>query len=1292
MNARRLTLATLAWCAAACAFAISSGSAMAEGSFQFGSLGSEAGQISFYSSGMAIDQESGAIYISDPYNNRLDEIEQDGEFVRAWGASVLDGKEEAQICTTLCQQGQGGKAAGEFSSTAGPTGVAVDNNGSSDPSNGDVYVVDYGNYRVQKFDPSGKFVLTFGGEVNEKTKGDVCVIGEACKGGNEGTANGEFSWLYSHAYIAVGPGGRVYVGDKARIQIFEPNGTWRENISLAALSSEGKVSALAVNSAGDVFVKDEGVAGVREFEPGGIEMAVKFDEAGGETVEAFTLDALGDLIVSENHAHFGEPCVCHFLEYNSAGEELASFGGHTLASLQSAMVFDNALKELFVFGTDQNGNEEYGHLGVWAFTQPAPGPLVEQATARVSPELRGAATLEATVNPEGSETTVYFEYVDEAHLQTSGYASATSTSPESIGSSFNDQHVVVHLPQGALVPGVKYHWRVVGHNSQGTVPGPDQVFDEIPSAYLEGPWATDVASSSVTLVAKIDPLGVSTSYRIEYGPSTSYGHTFTGNVGEGMGYALVSYHVQELQPDTVYHYRVLTSSEVGTVEGADHTFTTQRAGGEFALPDGRLWELVSPPNKSGSLIEQFRQSLIQAAADGHAIAYRSQEPIGENIRGRGISSQILSSRTSKGWTSQDITLPHELPGEETSPEKLETVHAEYWLFSPDLSQAVAEPWGSVPPLSPEVTERTIYLFNDVTGAYLPLVTPADVPPGTKYGGMEDSNGGHEIHFLAATPDLSHVVLEAPYPLTPEATRGACVPLVETGFCDRAEPWNLYEWSAGRLQLVDILPDGEPLQLSKNEPNGASLGIESTVTAHSVSSDGRWVVWMTGSRSGLVQLYVRDMVGGKTVQIGGRHPLFQTMSSDGSKVFFLEAGELYEFDTATGTQTDLTASHGAAEHDAGVQNAVVGASEDGSYVYFVASSVLASGAIAKRDNLYVLHTRGSEWTTTYVATLSNADSPDWLGTQSCVDRTCLLEQELTTSRVAPNGRYLAFMSNRSLTGYDNVDAVSGQPDEEVYLYDAVAGRVVCASCNPTGARPLGRLDKAEPVVDRVGAWFERWIAGNIPGWYGPTFEQGAGTQYQPRYLSDSGRLFFNSADALAPQDTNGNEDVYQYEPGGVGGCTSASTTFGVRSQGCVSLISSGTSAAESAFMDASENGDDIFFVTASKLTAADYDTTNDVYDAHACTEASPCHTTPVSPPACTSGDSCKSAPSPQPEIFGPAPSATFSGAGNVVGETKKNVVKHKTKTRRKRHVKRRGHRVKKSSGKARTGSATRKGSR
>jgi hypothetical protein len=144
------------------------------------------------------------------------------------------------------------------------------------------------------------------------------------------------------------------------------------------------------------------------------------------------------------------------------------------------------------------------------------------------------------------------------------------------------------------------------------------------------------------------------------------------------------------------------------------------------------------------------------------------------------------------------------------------------------------------------------------------------------------------------------------------------------------------------------------------------------------------------------------------------------------------------------------------------------------------------------------------------------------------------------------------------------------------------------------------------------------------------------------------LFFNSPVALVPHDTNGLEDVYQYEPagsGGAGGCASASSTFNAHTGGCVDLISSGQSAFESAFMDASENGNDVFFLTSDRLTAADIDTGYDVWDAHVCSASSPCKVRPVSPPPC-SEESCKGAATPQPELFGAPPSATFSGAGNV----------------------------------------------
>ena len=82
------------------------------------------------------------------------------------------------------------------------------------------------------------------------------------------------------------------------------------------------------------------------------------------------------------------------------------------------------------------------------------------------------------------------------------------------------------------------------------------------------------------------------------------------------------------------------------------------------------------------------------------------------------------------------------------------------------------------------------------------------------------------------------------------------------------------------------------------------------------------------------------------------------------------------------------------------------------------------------------------------------------------------------------------------------------------------------------------------------------------------------------------------------------------------------TFSPASGGCVGLISSGTSAEESAFLDASENGDDVFFLTASRLVPQDVDTALDVYDAHVCSAASPCPPPSAAvTPACE-GDACQ----------------------------------------------------------------------
>jgi len=397
--------------------------------------------------------------------------------------------------------------------------------------------------------------------------------------------------------------------------------------------------------------------------------------------------------------------------------------------------------------------------------------------------------------------------------------------------------------------------------------------------------------------------------------------------------------------------------------------------------------------------------------------------------------------------------------------------------------------------------------------------------------------------------------------------------------------------------------------------------------------------------------------------------FQLASGDGSRVLFTDVqrlsadagrtpnkADLYECDIAevagklSCNLTDLTPAPGL-HQGADVQGAVIGASEDGQWVYFVANGVLGDGAqhgAVPGDcrlkgvtglgscNLYVRH----EGATQLIAVVAGEDYPDWTG---------LGGNELgsMTARVSPDGKWLAFMSNRPLTGYDNRDAASAKSDEEVFIYHGEgAGSLSCASCDPSGARPEGVEYEqiSGQLVGGAQVWNpQSWIAANIPGW---TPYELTRALYQSRYLSNSGRLFFNANDALVAQDVNNNQDVYQYEPAGVGDCSGASESFNAASGACVALVSSGRAAGESAFLDASQNGDDVFFLTAERLVDKDVDTAFDLYDAHVCSTQAPCIEEAQAPPPCTTAEACRSAPAPQPDIFGSPSSATFSGQGNL----------------------------------------------
>jgi DNA-binding beta-propeller fold protein YncE len=1224
---------------------------------EFGGEGAEAGQFES-PSGVAVNQSNGDMYVVDRNNARVEKFTKQGAFLLAWGWGVADHETQApQTCTVTCYRAIEGSGAGQFSS---PEGVAIDNDLLSS-SRGDVYVIDKGNDRVEKFGPEGEFLLMWGGEVNGTTKGDVCVAGEVCQGGKEGTGQGEFESLGEEGAIAVGADGTVYVGDRERVQVFSPTGVYQSTITVPGALS---VVAVAVDPSGHVYLTTEQPGGyakpeVAEYSSTGVLVrTIALPVAQLNQIRLAT-DASGHLFVDDDQ----EPIQSVF-EYGSSGEVLVSFpppGGeaeqlHGIGLFESAGVAD----EVVVVGASTVRTEPVAPVG---------RPLVE--TQEANPEPAAVATLKGVIDPEGKQTKYHFEYGLEPSKET---ATATVTM---VAEEFTPETVETKVT--GLKPGRIYHYHVVAEDSEHHLSeGPDATFNAFPAASVESLSVSDVTATTVRLEAEINPLDTSTTYQFEYGTGTTRAFTPEVDIGAGSTGVAVSVPVQGLVPGSVYDYRVIAKNALGSVE-ASSEFTSQPPGSGFTLPDGREWEMVSPAENHGTQVDgQYEEgAVMQASSLGNAIAYITASPTEAEPKGYDNLQQVLAARGPEGWGSHDIGIPHE---KATRPSVGNG--EEYRFFSEDLSLAAIQPFGTFDRLlSAEASEptsylRTNYLNGDVgdpcASCYHPYVTGApgyaNVPAGTAFGGETEGicrgQGGGLLcgpEFVGGTPDLSHAVLRSKVALT-------SVPAPEGG---------LYEWGSGKLTLISRLPGS-----GGEAASGSRFGQEEVSIRRAISNDGSRVFWSTNEH-----LYMRDTTKEKTVQLdavqGGsgeyeERPHFQIASSDGSKVFFTDeqrlikgsgsqrgAPDLYEceiVEEAGGPRcnlSDLTPK--ISGKSANVQGEVLGASEDGSWVYFVANGAFVPGAVQgscqefgsaeESCNLYVRH----EGVTSLVAVVSEADSPDW--------STSLVRM---TSRVSPDGQWLAFQSQRELTGYDTRDAVSGQRDEEVYLYKAGAadgaGRVVCASCDTTGARPVGAENgQGFTLFDGDGVWSQSsWLAANVPGW--TPYSLGR-SLYQSRYLSDSGRLLFNSHDALVPQDVNGTWDVYEYEPPEVGDCTSLDVRFSKSAEGCVGLISSGAALEESAFLDASETGGDVFFLTSAQLSSADQGTTIDIYDAHECSAGAPCFAAPpVTPPVCDTGDSCKAAPSPQPAIFGSPASSTFTGSGNVTGTAPEHAVAQKTLTR------------------------------
>jgi hypothetical protein len=92
--------------------------------------------------------------------------------------------------------------------------------------------------------------------------------------------------------------------------------------------------------------------------------------------------------------------------------------------------------------------------------------------------------------------------------------------------------------------------------------------------------AKNVTQAAATVTGTVDPQGMATTYRFEYGTSTSYGlQTAEVDAGSGTGAVDASANLSGLTTDTTYHYRVVATNAAGVARGADHTLKTAAAPG-----------------------------------------------------------------------------------------------------------------------------------------------------------------------------------------------------------------------------------------------------------------------------------------------------------------------------------------------------------------------------------------------------------------------------------------------------------------------------------------------------------------------------------------------------------------------------------------------------------------------------------------------------------------------------------------------------------------------------------------
>jgi hypothetical protein len=1124
-----------------------------------------------------------------------------------------------------------------------PEGIAID----SDPlsaSHGDVYVVDVGHNVIDRFTAAGKYEGQLTG-----TCADPGEVPPACVGSS-------FVPFEELRGVAVDPSGDVWVRRSLQerdLDEFSAAGEF-----LREFSVEAAEPGVAVDSAGNVYAVT-GLRQVGRFASGTSTAGEPFDAEG--SVQALAVNpTTSDLLVDQ-----GSDIQLFGPSAGPASVPLQTFSGEGLSESRGVAV-NGATGTAYVTQAGADDVKIFDFVLV-----PAVEPVEPAAISETGVVVHGS------IDPEGEEVSeCKFEYGTEPGVFTGSQACAQAT--PFTGSA----PVALSATLTGLEQRETYYFRLSVVIGGGAASSRELAFYTFAKPLVSDVTVSSVGAGQATISGQLNAGGLASSYRVEYGTSVGYGGlTEEVSVGAPRGPVGVQAQLRGLAPDTTYHFRLVAVNAFGAAASGDMTFASAVVGEAFSLPDSRAYETVSgasspdevyvpetPEAVPTSSEDIFTERPVRAAGDGEAVAYVAEPGTtgGTGAIGYGLGNEFLATRdpAQRGWDARDITPTPAANGEQEPPSPL------YEGLSPDLSTGVLETQSQpfAARAQPQGPAPCYVLYKNshslLSGEYGALFGAVFKTQTLDSCGVLPAGNTESLQYLlfaggnegtAGVAGYSHLLFQSPAALSEET--------VEATAGDKGD--NLYESVGGVLEVVNLLPDNTP------DPDATFGSLPAKVPSFRrshpdlgdvISADGSRVVW-SDVASG--DLYVRED-GLVTVAVSAGSATFLGASGQGASpdefdVFYSEGGEgeqtLWQFNferyeealsvgkesvaQATMEAREELVSKGTGGEDAAVQG-VLGVSDDGGWVYFVADGVLASNANSQGEkasvracveaggeerlghlpagagcNLYVLHEGKIE----YIAALAAIDDNFVREFESgkLVIGDWQPELGSRTAEVTAGGGSLVFQSTQQLTGYDDtaLDAGGEEPERgvEVFVYEAgvgAAGHLSCASCSPSGS---------PPSASAVGASY-------LPFSTEPTFLR--------RWVSgDGSRVFFDTFQPLVSQDTNGTQDVYEWEQEGTAGCPAATSVFG----GCVFLISGGASSDRSYLEDADSAGGNVFFTHRGQLGpgALPEDKTG-LFDARSDGGF------PELPAVC-SGASCEGAPLQPAPVFAVAPTVGFSGAGN-----------------------------------------------